>query len=62
VTKLKLAKRNVTNLATSHVINHVTKLKLAKLKKQHANTNINMVNATINMVQQINFKTKTFFI
>jgi hypothetical protein len=58
VTKHKLAKRNVTNLAT----NHVTKHKLAKHRKQHANTNINMENATINMVQQINFKTKTFFI
>jgi hypothetical protein len=56
--KLKLAKRNATNLAT----NHVTKHKLAKHRKQHANTNINMENATINMVQQINFKTKTFFI
>ena len=62
VTKLKLANKNVTNLVTSHVINHVTKHKLAKHKKQHANTNINMVNVTINMVQQINFKTKTFFI
>jgi hypothetical protein len=62
VIKLKLANKNVTNLVTSHAINHATKHKLAKHKKQHVNTNINMVNVTINMVQQINFKAKTFFI